>query len=160
MARDRRQVVGGPEGVLGRCNRWIGAVLSREPQRHEQMAGTRRLPLPSVLGCHRADDGSGATQRKTVKASRVLVQRGKAQEVFPRHWFRGTGSAFSVDVAPRRGYSPMLDQTDSVLTECFTGASYFSRSERRLAPDSGGRPLSVLPGARGIRGRWQEVAGW
>lgn len=134
--------------------------LSREPQRREQMAGTGRLAPPSVLGYHRIDDGSGASQRKTAKESRVLVQRGKAQDKFLHHWFRGTETTFSGGVAPWRGYSPMLDQTDSVLTGRFTGVSYFSQSGRWLAPEPSGRPLPVPLGAYRIRGRWQEVEDW
>lgn len=38
-----------------------------------------------MLECHKADNGSRATQRKTAKESRVLVQRGKAWDEFSRH---------------------------------------------------------------------------
>lgn len=89
MARDRQQVVGGPEGVLGRRNRWAGAAQHRRaeqsPRDVSRWLGQGGGAPPSVLECHKADNGSRATQRKTANESRVLVQRGKAWDEFSRH---------------------------------------------------------------------------
>lgn len=90
MARDRQQVVGGPEGVLGCRNRWAGAAQHRRaeqsPRDVSRWLGQGGGPHPQCWG---------VTRQTMVPGPRREKQQRKAE-----FWSRGErrGTSFHVMV--------------------------------------------------------------
>lgn len=108
MARDRQQVVGGPEGVLGRRNRWAGAAQHRRaeqsPRDVSRWLGQGGGPTLSA-GVSQGRQWFPGHAEKNSKGKQSSGPEGKGVGQVFTSWFRGAGTVFSVDVAPWRGYS-------------------------------------------------------
>lgn len=88
MARDRQQVVGGPEGVLGRRNRWAGAAQHRRaeqsPRDVSRWLGQGGGPTLSA-GVSQGRQWFPGHAEKNSKGKQSSGPEGKGVDEFSRH---------------------------------------------------------------------------